>query len=300
MLNHPLLSKAAESGLARRIKKGDREAAHELVRHNARLAWTMAEQWAAGSRGRGADTDDLFSVAILALYKAAERFRPTKGSFARYAAYFVRDALRAEVGNAAIVRGRSGPSVDRRQVAMAGWQWLERTGAEATKVELATILCWTEQKVARAQPKPMALSLDAPTEGASSSLGERVCDESSIRPDEQCAIRDRIDQLRLALSKLDKRSQEVIMHRFGLGRNSEEESLREVGRRLGLSGERARQIERRALVRLRTILTSGGRPGFGANGAVEPDLPKEDRAAGDPRKAVFARTDFEAALSLTA
>jgi len=217
MLDHPLLTKSAESGLARHIKKGDRKAAHELVRHNARLAWVIAEQWAAGSRKRGAETEDLFSVAIVALYKAAEKFRPTKGSFARYAAYFVRDALRAEVGNAAVVRGRPGSSADRREAAAASWQWLERTGIDATKEELAAILGWTERKVMRAQPSSPALSLDAPIGEGPASLGERIHDGSIAGPDEQCAAKDQADQLRLALGKLDERSREVIKRRFGLG-----------------------------------------------------------------------------------
>ena len=114
MLDHPLLSKSAESGLARRIKKGDREAAHELVRHNARLAWVMAEQWAAGSRERGAEAEDLFSVAIIAIYKAADKFRPTKGSFARYAVFFIRDALRTETRKSMIVSDGPASARDRR------------------------------------------------------------------------------------------------------------------------------------------------------------------------------------------
>lgn len=295
-----MLSRAAESGLARRIKKGDREAAHELVRHNARLAWVMAEQWAAGSRESGAEVEDLFSVAIVALYRAAARFRSAKGSFARYAAYFVRDALRAEVANAAVVRGRPGRSTDRREAAAASWRWLERTGMDATKEELAALLGWTERKVMRAQPSPRALSLDAPRGDGPSSLRENIPDGSTACPDEQCAATDRADQLRSALAELDGRSREVIARRFGIGRNGEGEPLRAVGRGLGLSGERVRQIERRALGRLRTILTSRGRPGFDANDAAEPALPTDHRDGGDPRQVDFAGTDLEAGLCLTA
>lgn len=254
MLDHPLLSAKEEAGLARRIKLGHREAAHELVRHNFRLAWVMAEEWTASSREGGAAAEDLFSAAITGLYKAAGKFRPTKGSFARYAAYFVRDALRAETGHAAVVRWRTGSAEDRRRAAMARWKWLERTGAEASDAEVAAILGWDEPRVARTSPRSRPVSLDAPSGNGTAPLSESISDPSVAAPDEYCASNDEMERVRSALGKLDERSREVIAQRFGFSRAGEKASLRAVGEDLGISGERVRQIERRALARLRVVL----------------------------------------------
>lgn len=298
MLGHPLLSRQEEAELSRGIRRGEEAAVHELIRHNARLAWVMAEQWAARSREQGAETEDLFSVAIVALYKAAKKFRPRKGSFATYAEYFVRDALRAEVGNTAVVRRRLSSASDRRRAAAASWEWLERTGVDATGPELAATLGWTERKVTRALPRSRALSLDATGGEGSTPLGEQICDGAIAGPDEQCLAKDRTDQLRSALGQLDKRSREVISRRFGLGKNGKRESLRAVGQALGLSGERARQIERVALGRLRAALMERERHGSGGIACGRP-TPLADESDFS-RPGDFTQADVEEAFRLTA
>ena len=304
MLGHPLLSRKEEAELARRIKMGDEEAVHELVRHNMRLAWVMAERWAGSPPDRGAEAKDLFSAAILGLYKAAWRFRAKRGSFARYAAFFIRDALRAEVRKSAIVSEPPVAADDRRATAAASWQWLERTGREAAAHELADMLGWTERSVNKAQPHSRPLSLDAPAKEGPTSLGELIGDDSILPPDERCAAADAVEELRLALGKLDKRSREVITRRFGIGRSTEGDPLRVIGEAVGLSGERIRQIEWTALAKLRAILTSDGRLGATAAPRIRTDVggDGEETSLGlaENRRIDFAGVDSEVALCLTA
>ena len=259
MLNHPLLSQEAEAGLARRIKRGDPGAQHELVRHNLRLAWFFAQQF--GGRG---SAEDFIGEAVVGLYKAAERFDPKQGRFAKYAAFYLRDAMRRqrrfEGYRSAAKRA------DRAKPAEAAWRWLERTGREVSDAEIAADLGWSERRLRSVlwRARPVSLEMQIGEHGLR--LGETMVDEAAVLPDAAAAKEDLWAAARKALESLEPRMRAIIERRFGFRAEGEigapgtsrQHSLRAVGCAVGLSGERIRQLERDALIELRRMMAAVG------------------------------------------
>jgi RNA polymerase sigma factor (sigma-70 family) len=258
MLDHPLLSREAEATLSERIKSGDENACHELVRHNLRLAWAFASR---GEVGGSARTEDLFSEAVVALYHAARRFDSNLGTFAQFSEFRLREAWRKHARFEGYPPARC--RVLREQADRVVWHLLERTGREPHDSEIAAALGWTRRQARSARGRPRPLSLQLPIDGDGAPLMDIVADEATESPAAGMLKIDLRDLLRASLGALEPRTRAIIERRFGfessgatdLPPKNRVRPLRAVGIALGLSGERVRQLENEGLAQLRRALS---------------------------------------------
>ncbi|MDB5307125.1 MAG: polymerase subunit sigma [Gemmataceae bacterium] len=252
----PLLTADEERQLAARIAAGDRAARDHLARANLRLVVRIARQYAGG----GLALEDLIAEGNLGLMRAVEGFDPAAGTrFCTYAAYWVKQSIR-------VALNKSGHAVRLPQYmgTLLGKWWRTETtlrdelGRDATPPEVADRLgLKTKQTRAVAQAQK-AVAFRRPGVGAGAEdvdLAELLPDGRVPAPDDHLAGADEVRAAVGLLDRLGKREAMVLRLRFGLG-GGDPATLREVGDRLGVTRERARQIERDALASLRDRLTA--------------------------------------------
>ena len=246
----PLLTPAQEVSLGRRAQKGDRRAVHALVQHNLRLVVSVAKKY----QNLGMSLLDLIQEGSVGLMRAAEKFDPSRGfRFSTYATWWIRQAiLRALNEQSRLVRLPEYLSGRRNLVDHAREALRERLGRTPSDAEVAAeAQVPVEQVTALAQASRPVASLDAPLgEDGELALGDLIRD-SDPGAEELAEAEDRRSAVTQALSVLELREREVIRLRYGLTDNGREHTLEEVGRTLGLTRERIRQIETKALRRLR-------------------------------------------------
>jgi RNA polymerase primary sigma factor len=230
------------------------ERKNRFVWHNLKLVVSVAKDF----RGSGFAFSDLIQEGNAGLIRAVEKFDWRRGhKFSTYAVWWIRQALiRAIQNHSRTIRLPSHQHDALRAFAQArGRLRLEREG-EPTHEELAQAMGITVAEVEElASLAPEMMSLDAEVAGRDS-LRPRRLEEVLSDPDAQSALDDierarLADQARRGLSRLDDRERSILTWRFGLD-GGEEHTLQEIGERLGLSRERARQLEARALAKLRT------------------------------------------------
>lgn len=246
----PLLTPAQEISLGRRAQAGDRVAIHALVQHNLRLVVSVAKKY----QNLGMTLLDLIQEGSVGLMRAAEKFDPTRGfRFSTYATWWIRQAiLRALNEQSRLVRLPEYLSGRRNLVDHARELLRERLGRTPSDAEVAhEANVPVEQVTALAQASRPVASLDAPLgEDGELALGDLIRD-GEPGAEELAEAEDRRMAVAQALEVLDLREREVIRLRYGLSDNGREHTLEEVGRTLGLTRERIRQIETKALRRLR-------------------------------------------------
>jgi RNA polymerase sigma factor (sigma-70 family) len=237
---------------------GDAHARERLILRVLPLVSRMAKRYA----GRDVDHADLLQEGILGVLRALKRYEAERGvPFTAYAGWWVRQAMQQAVAEQSrAVRLPTHVLWDIHALREAR----ERATPEpVSDAELGRRLGWGERRledVVRAE-RP-ALSLDQPhsaDDGAAGSLGDLLADPLSAQAYDDVLAALTGSRLRALMTTLTEREREVLRWRFGLG--GEELSLRQIGRRLGMSGERVRQIENRAVAKLRTAATespSGG------------------------------------------
>jgi RNA polymerase primary sigma factor len=248
----PLLDAAGERDLARRVASGDAEARDHLVRANLRLVVAIAR----GFRGRGVAAEDLVAEGNLGLVRAAESFDPGAGTrFATYASYWIKQSMRV-----ALMKRGEAVRLPAYMVTLLG-KWrrasaeLSRAlGREPTQAEVIAVLGLSRARaenalaalaVKAAMPRQAKDAETAPDLAAWAIDGSASAAENAEAAEEAGAALGRLEGL-------DARSREVIRLRFGLG-GEEPLLLREVGKRLGLTRERVRQLEKQALRELAAI-----------------------------------------------
>ena len=241
------VSRAERRRLEETVTRGD-EARERLVRFNLRLALSIARRYA----GRGLPLEDLMQEGTLGLLRAAERYDPDLGyRFSTYATWWIRQAVR----RALVEQGRS-VRLPEHLVGLLGR--LQRAalaieqahGRPATAAELAEACETTVDKVEAAlKASLMPASLDAPVTEDGATLAEVVADEGPTAGEvaEGRALRTAV---REALNELTDRERTVVELRHGLD-GKPPRTLAEVGKELGISRERARQLEAQALRKLR-------------------------------------------------
>ncbi|MFL6040558.1 MAG: RNA polymerase sigma factor RpoD/SigA [Gaiellales bacterium] len=244
--------------LAIEAAAGDPRARERLILRMLPLVSRTARRYV----GRDVERVDLLQEGIVGVLRALQRYEAERGvPFTAYAGWWVRQAMQQAVSEQSrAVRLPTHVLWDIHDLREAR----EQTAAEGTTdSELGRRLGWGERRledVVRAE-RP-ALSLDLPhaaDDGAAGSLGDLLADPLSEQAYEDVLGAVTGSRLRALMTTLTEREREVLRWRFGLG--TEELSLRQIGRRLGMSGERVRQIEHRALAKLRTAATespSGG------------------------------------------
>ncbi len=244
-----LLTQAEEVQLARRIEAGDMGAKGALVEANLRLVVLIARRYS----GRGLPLLDLIQEGNLGLIRAVEKFDWRRGfRFSTYAGWWIRQAIvRALADKGRTIRLPMHMVERVSRIRNARRLLLRENGREPSVEDLAAALELPAARVEAALNAALdTISLNAPIAADNDpvELGELI-EDKQLTPFEQAAARSRENDLKAALESLDARERRVVELHFGL-RLREPMTLEQVGKRIGLTRERARQIEKLALAKM--------------------------------------------------
>ncbi len=254
----PRLPLAVERRLVQAAKGGDRRAREELVEAFLPLIAGVARVY----RSSGSITrTELIQEGIVGLLRALERYDPTlQVPFWGYATWWVRQAMQqliAELTRPMVLSDRALRHL--AQLKRAHAQFLQQHGREPTGTELVNATGLTDAQLdellaLERATRSIEESISGP-DGELGVFGELLVDPLAEDAYQQLLDHSEIEQVRALLGSLGDRERMILRARYGL--DGPEQSLREVGERIGLSGERVRQIEDRALAKLRTATTPG-------------------------------------------
>ena len=246
----PLLTFDQELDLAKRILKGDEEAKQKLAESNLRLVVSIAKKYV----GRGMLFLDLIQEGNMGLIKAVEKFDYTKGfKFSTYATWWIRQAItRAIADQARTIRIPVHMVETINKLIRTSRHLLQQLGREPTPEEIAAEMEITVEKVMEIQKIAQdPVSLETPIgEEDDSHLGDFIQDEDSPAPQDSAAYTMLKEQLEEVMNTLTPREAKVLKLRFGL-EDGKARTLEEVGREFDVTRERIRQIEAKALRKLR-------------------------------------------------
>ncbi len=245
---HRLLTRAEEAALSRRIERGDLVAKERLVNSNLRLVISNARSY----EGLDLPLLDLIQEGMLGLMRAAEKFDWRKGyKFSTYATFWIRESIQRAIANRArpirvpVHIGQRERRIGRARAALVAQLGREPTDEEtAAAAEVDVREVRATRDIAR-----VVTSLDRPVGGEEeTTLGALLASDASA-PDEEVELADRDYVLRRALERLPEAERNVVMLRYGID-GDEPTPLREAGRRLGISSDAVRKLERKALAEL--------------------------------------------------
>lgn len=256
----PRLTVEQERELAMRCAQGDEDAIRQMVDCNLRLVVSVAREYA----GRGVPLLDLIQEGSIGLLVAAKKFDHTLDyRFSTYATKWIRQGVtRCLINHGAMIRVPLHTAERMRRVAAAKAALLQETGTEPTPAQIARRSGIDEDKVRKLmQLTPETCSLDAPAGDEDATLGVLLEDVRAPQPQEQL-IREELNRtMDLLMDMLSPRQQQILRLHFGM-EDGVCHSLEEIGGMLGISKERARQIERQAMDKLKKQGASMGLEDF--------------------------------------
>jgi RNA polymerase primary sigma factor len=251
---YDLLTADQEVALAKRIERGDRAAKEQMVNSNLRLVVSLAKRY----QGHGVPLLDLIQDGVIGLNRAVEKFDWRKGfKFSTYATWWIRQACQRAVANQSATIRVPVHVQERRQKLRRARQRLEAAqGRTPSTEELADA---AQLKLEHAEEAlgavEASVSLNQTIGEGDGEFGDLFADNQADDPVELADTAFEHERLREALSSLDERERQVLELRFGLGAGrGEQRSLEQIGRELGLTRERIRQLEANGLRRLEKLL----------------------------------------------
>jgi RNA polymerase primary sigma factor len=249
---YPLLTAAEEVALAKRVERGDREAKERMINSNLRLVISIAKRY----QNRNLPLGDLFQEGVIGLNRAVEKFDWRRGyKFSTYATWWIRQACqRAVSGQSDTIRIPTHVHERRVKLGSASARLEPKLGREPTREELAAETGLSLRHVDEALDVAEApVSLNRPIGSEEDGeFGDLFSDPEALDPAAEATDSLRRLAVRRAVSRLPERERRILELRFGF--DTEPASLEQIGKELGITRERVRQLEAEAFRRLSGVL----------------------------------------------